>query len=116
MSMEPITVDVERDTWTRDASGGRTAVSATVYSGLSVTISRPDKSSDTRFESTPGVQTKVDRVVFLEPWDGSVLIEVNDRIVPNPAISYLPAHFNVLFPRPYPDDGGQLQLDVEDVN
>lgn len=112
MSLEPITVDIQRDVITADAFGGETAVSSTVYSGLSVTIGYPSKNAVQRFEPQPGAQTKSDRVVFLDDWDGTVALLVNDRVVPNPAIATLPASFNVIAVRPY---DGQVQWDVEDV-
>lgn len=122
MSLNPLTVDILSDAVTEDDGGGEAVTPATIHSGLSVTISYPDKSSVNRFETAggntqgPGPLTKSERVVFIDPWDGTVLIERNDRVVPNPAVSWLPSELNVVAVRPYEDgSAGELQLDVEDV-
>lgn len=130
MSLNPITVDVVRDEVTEDEGGGEDTAPVPVLTGLTVTISYPDKSALMRYErgagptSGPGPLTRSDRVVFYEPWDGSVLIDgdtdiqqmTDARIVPNPPVSWLPAAMNVVGVRGYEDGSrGQLQLDVEDV-
>ena len=119
MSLVPFTADIKRDTMTATAGGGETAVSSTVYSGLNVTANFPDKNSVSRRESArgqnqgPGPLTRSDRVIVLDPWDGTVVIRVNDRVVPNPAKAELPTAWKVVGVRPYE---GELQLDCEDVS
>ncbi len=122
MSFTPVTIDIKRSTTVEDEGGGETAPETTVYSGLSMTAHFPDKDSLYREEtgsgaaSGPGTLTRSDRVLFLDPWDGTQVIRVNDIAVPNPAVSSLPARMRVVGVRPYEDGSlGELQLDVEDV-
>lgn len=124
MSLDTLTVDIQRDTATVTSYGGESYTSVTIYSGLAVTINYPNLNAVSRHETPSGnilgagPRTKSDRVVFLDPWDGSVFIRVNDRVVPNPTRNELPSAFKVVAVRPYYDDGGagELQLDVEDVD
>ncbi len=120
MSLIQFTADVQRDTMTADSYGGETAVSSTIYSGLTVTANyRTPVRAVNRFESAPGNTigpgplTDSRRIIFLDPWDGTQVIRVNDRFVPNPAKAELPTHFNVIGVRPYE---GEAQYDVEDVS
>ena len=83
----------------------------------------PDKDSVAREEigsgpaSGPGTMTRSDRVLFLDPWDGSQLVRVDDLAVPNPAVAWLPASMRVVGVRPYEDGpNGELQLDCEDIS
>ncbi len=125
MSLVLITVNVERKTVTEDAGGGESFATSTVYNGLTVTIGYPDKSAVMRDEIPtthrtdvgPGNFTRSDRVLFLDPWDGTVMAQVNDVIRPQPPITWLPVTMNVVAVRPYYDEGGggELQLDLEDV-
>lgn len=122
MSFTPVTIDIKRIEPVQDDGGGETAPETTVYSGLSMTAHFPDKDSVTREEigagasSGPGAMTRADRVLFLDPWDGTQVVSVNDLAVPNPAVAWLPARMKVVAVRPYEDGAfGELQLDVEDV-
>lgn len=118
MSLEPFTVDIVRDTATETAGGGETQVTSTVYTGLSVTVNYPSPRDVTRVEggrqtAGPGPLTRSQRVMILDPWDGTKLIRVNDRAVPNPTKAELPTAFKVVGVRPYED---LLELDVEDIS
>lgn len=124
MSFEPVTVNIQRKTVTEDAGGGETYVLNNVYTNLTVTVHYPNKDSvdrheraDTRTAVGAGTFTRSDRVVFLEPWDGSVQVQVNDLVKPVPSVSWLPISMGVVAVRPYYDGPiGELQLDVEDVS
>lgn len=122
MSLNTITCDIKRDTVTADDGGGETAVAATIHALVEMTISYPNKSAVNRHElagspgSGPGPLTRSDRVAFIEPWDTSLTVLVNDEVVPNPTLDYLPASMKVVAVRPYEDGAeGELQLDLEDV-
>src|SRR5690349_13677227 len=122
MSLVPLTVNIERRTPIEDAGGGETFTTATVYTGLTVTIGYPDKSAVNRDEIPtthrtdvgPGNFTRSDRVLFLDPWDGTVGVQVNDVVRPQPPIVWLPVTMNVVAVRPYYEQGGagELQLDL----
>jgi hypothetical protein len=123
MSFTPITVNIERPVVTEDAGGGETRTYSTVYSGLPMTAHYPSKDALAREEtgagpsSGPGVMTRSDRVLFLDPWSGAQAIQVDDVAVPTPAVAWLPARLRVVGVRPYEDGAfGELQLDVEDVS
>lgn len=125
MSLELITIDVQRATVSPDDYGGEALTWAAVYSGKQVTIGfysprgvdRFELVKDTRSAEGPGSRNSNKRVMYLEPWDTSVVVYLNDRIVPNPALTYLPAAFNVVGVRPYYEpSGGELQLDIEDIS
>ncbi len=126
MSLNAVSVNITRPTVTEDDGGGETTVYNTVYSGLSVTIGYPDKSAVERYETSgsrdfgtlgPGSLTRSDRVVFLDPWDGSVDIRVADRVVLVTPQTAMPAFMDVVAVRPYEDGpNGELQLDVDDVS
>jgi hypothetical protein len=122
MSLQPITLDIERSIVTEDDGGGEAVSPNIIYAGLNGTVSFPDLDAVTREEtgagpsSGPGTFTRSDRVVFIDPWDGTIQIEVSDVVKPNPTVNWLPAGMKVIAVREYPDDDGQVQLDVEDVN
>jgi hypothetical protein len=123
MSFTAITVNIERPVVTEDAGGGETRAYSTVYSGLAMTAHYPDKEAVMREEtgagpsSGPGVMTRSDRVLFLDPWSGAQTILVDDVAVPAPAVAWLPARMRVVGVRPYEDGSfGELQLDCEDVS
>jgi hypothetical protein len=123
MSFTPVTIDIRRPTVTEDAGGGEARTYSTVYGGLAMTAHFPDKDSLYREEtgagasSGPGTLTRSDRVLFMDPWDGSQSVRVDDLAVPNPVVAWLPASMRVVGVRPYEDGAmGELQLDVEDVN
>lgn len=122
MSFTAVTIDIKRPSVTEDAGGGETRTLTTVYSGLSMTAHYPDKDSVMREEtgagaaSGPGTLTRSDRVLFLDPWDGTQVVRVDDLAIPNPAVAWLPASMRVVAVRAYEDGAfGELQLDVEDV-
>lgn len=124
MSFTPVTIDIKRTVPTEDAGGGEIAgVPGTVYSGLVFTAHYPDRDAVAREEtgagasSGPGVLTRSDRVLFLDPWDGAQVVRVDDLAVPNPAVAWLPSQMRVVGVRAYADEvAGELQLDVEDIS
>lgn len=112
MTLETVTVNIERDTETDDGYGGVTAVSANVYAGLKATINFPTGESNRRAESGaqgavgPGVVTRYTVVVKFEPYPTGKTFRVNDRV-------YVPAtgeRYKVVAVRPYTYT---LQLDAE---
>lgn len=123
MSLIPFTCDIERDVTAIDDYGGETAVSGIVYSGLSVTFNYftgggRQRGEKQRFEATsqirgPGLETRTLGVVIFDPKPDGVVILVDDRIVPNPAVTGIPASLEVLEIRTYEYT---LQLDVESVD
>jgi len=120
MSLIPFICSVERDTVTLDDYGGETAVSATIYSGLSATFNYLKQTSmrTSRHESfgggtrSPGVQTKNAGVVFFDPWPNGLEILEDDRIVASGNPTDVPGVLNVIGVRGYENE---LQLDVEVV-
>jgi hypothetical protein len=122
MSLVAQTIDIWRSQTQSDAWGGETEIPALLFSGIETTISFPDKdplaTHDTGggTQQGPGPLTRADRVVFIDPWDGSWNVLVADHVKPNPPVDWLPAQMNVIGVRPYYDgSAGELQLDVEDV-
>lgn len=121
MSLEFITFDVWRTVNQSDSGGGEIDIPNVLYAGLRGAFTYVDLSSVLREESGagaasgPGTLTRSNRVVFLEPWDGSVQVHVDDYVKPNPSVVWLPESMRVVGVRGYPDDAGELQLDVEDV-
>lgn len=120
MSLIPILVDVQRDVFARDIYGGEVATPGSVYTGLSATFNYYQASSQraerNRFESIsqirgPGVLTRTVGVVIFDPAPSGVTIQVNDRIVANPAVAGVPT-LSVIAVRTYEVT---LQLDVEAV-